>query len=74
MVKAIIVETNAHGEGILYNPFTEETVSYAYDDGSLGDIYSSVKGLIRLGILDPADFLLFDDISELLQTFAEALD
>ena len=56
--KLIIHETDCHGCGTVYYNGKEE--HYSYDDGSFGDVRTTVDALIDLGFINSEDVIVFD--------------
>lgn len=57
--KLIIHETNCHGEGFIH--YNDTTEYYCYDDGSWGDVKTTVKKLIDIGFINKDDVVIFDN-------------
>jgi hypothetical protein len=69
--KLIIHETDCHGCGRIY--FEGRTESYAYDDGTYGDVRRTVESLIDFGFIDPDDVIIFDDCGNNIYEFVESI-
>ena len=60
--KLIIHEVDCHGCGNIH--YNGKTDSYAYDDGSWGDVCTTVKELIKIGFIKAEDVIIFSSDNE----------
>lgn len=70
--KLIIHETDCHGCGYIH--YNGTTKYYSYDDGSWGDVKSTIHELIEIGFINAEDVVICDDDFDIYHLLSVAID